>query len=226
MSVLTTTLVGLGITGAIAALAAREHRLVRAARQTLLDRCASVLDGVEIRHGRDGFPSLSGRRHGRRVHLELIPDTMVVRRLPQLWASLTLLEDLGNQPGLAVLVRPAGYEFYSLTGSLTYALDAPPLLPSEVLIRGSDSRSERLLAQTTSVLASILADPRVKEIGVTGRGLRLIWQAGEGRRGEHLLLRQAVFDDADVSASDLAKRLDELEALRSAIDTDQEKRAA
>ncbi len=160
------------------------------------------------------------------MHVELIPDTMVLRRLPQLWVSVTLLDALTDVPSLAVLVRPAGYEFYSLTNRLTYSLEAPPAFPREVLIRGSDARAEQLLRQLTPHLAASLADPRVKEVAVTSKGLRMIRQAGEGRRGEHLLLRQAVFDAAEVPASDLAKLLEELELLRGAIEARRRKRAA
>jgi len=226
MSVLTTTLIGLGIAGAVGLFAAREHRQLRSARQTLLDCCADALDRHEIRYGGDGFPRLAGGFHGRRVIAELIPDTMVIRRLPQLWLSITLLETLEEVPSLAVLVRPAGYEFYSLTSGLSCALDAPAAFPSEVLVRGSGARAERLLWQLTPHLAASLMDPHVKEIAVTSKGLRIIVQAGEGRRGEHLLLRQAVFDDAVVPARELANRLKELETLRSAIDLPQWKLAA
>jgi hypothetical protein len=151
---------------------------------------------------------------------------MVIRRLPQLWLSITLLDTLGDVPSLAVLVRPAGYEFYSLTSRLGCTLDTPAALPSEVLIRGSDARADRLLWQLTPYLAASLSDPRVKEIAVTSKGLRIIVQAGEGRRGEHLLLRQAVFDDAVVPARELANRLMELETLLGAIDVPQWKAAA
>jgi hypothetical protein len=179
-----------------------------------------------MRHGPDGFPSLVGSHGSRRVHVELIPDTMVIRRLPQLWLSITLLDALTNIPSLGVLVRPAGYEFYSLTGSLTYALDPPTAFPPEVLVRGSDERAEQLLQRLSEQLAATLADSRVKEIAMTSKGLRMISQVAEGRRGEHLVLRQAAFNDAGVPASELAGRLKELEALRSVIVTRRERLAA
>lgn len=226
MSVLTSTLVGLAFAGAVGALTMREHRLLRGTRRSLLDPCAGVLDGAEIRHGGDGFPSLAGLRRGRRVHVEMIPDTIVPRRLPQLWVSVTLLDTLAEIPSLAVLVRPAGYEFYSLTSSLTYPLDAPEALPQEVLVRGSDARAEQLLRQLAPQLAASLADPRVKEIAMTGKGMRIVSQAAEGRRGEHLLLRQAVFDGASVPARDLVRLLEQLEMLRGAIGVCHRKRAA
>jgi hypothetical protein len=160
------------------------------------------------------------------VHLELISDTMVIRRLPQLWASLTYLDTLTGVPSLAVLVRPAGYEFYSLTSSLPYGLDPPTDFPPEVLVRGSDARAAQLLKQLRLQLATILADPRVKEIAITSKGLRIVSQMAEGRRGEHLLLRQAVFDEAVVRPSELYKRLEELEALRDAVEAHKWKQAA
>jgi hypothetical protein len=179
-----------------------------------------------MRHGPDGFPSLIGSCRGRSVHVELIPDTMVIRRLPQLWLSITLLDAATDIPSLGVLVRPAGYEFYSLTGRLTYALEPPAGFPREVLVRGSGARAEQLLRRLSEQLTSNLADPRVKEIAMTSKGLRIISQAAEGRRGEHLLLRQAVFDDAGVPARELIKRLEELEQLRNIIVARQERLAA
>ncbi len=226
MPILSTILLALGSAGAIGALAVREHRSVRAARHGLLDPCVKALDGAEIRYRGDGFPKLVGWHRGRRAHVELIPDTMVPRRLPQLWVSVTVMHERVDVPSLAVLVRPAGYEFYSLTSRLTCALDPPAALPQEILIRGSDARAELLLRQLTPQLAATLAEPRVKEVAITNKGLRIVLQAREGRRGEHLLLRQAVFDDASVPTTHLTKLLEDLDLLRSAIDSPRQKRAA
>lgn len=226
MSVLTTIFVGLGLAGTVGACAVREHRLIRSSRLSLLDRCASVVAGAEIRHGGDGFPTLVGWHSGQRMVLDLIPDTMVLRRLPQLWASVTLLNTLTDVPSLAILVRPAGYEFYSLTNRLTFALETPATFPQEVLIRGADARAQVLLEQLSAQLAASLADPRIKEIAITDKGLRIVAQVGEGRRGEHLLLRQAVFDDAGVRPSELTNWLKQLDALRSTIEGREWKLAA
>ena len=225
MPILSTVLIALGV-GAIGLLAAREHRSIRGTRAALLDECASVLEGPEITLCGDGFPRLAGRDRGRSVDVQLISDTMVVRRLPQLWVFVTVLEMLRDLPSLAVLIRPAGYEFYSITSGLTHALSTPAALPQEVLIRGSDPRAEDLLERLTPSLATILANPRVKEVALTSKGVRIIRQTAEGRRGEHLLLRQPMFDDAKVAASDLAELLDQIHLLRSALDDQIQKRAA
>ena len=66
-------------------------------------------------------------------------------------------------------------------------------------------------------MAKITSEPKVSEIGVTKKGLRLVWQASEGRRGEHLILRQSVFDEAQVTRSNFARLLGYLDDLSSAI---------
>ncbi|MDP1640230.1 MAG: hypothetical protein Q8L61_04860 [Hyphomicrobium sp.] len=83
-----------------------------------------------------------------------------------------------------------------------------------MLIRG-DAEAEPLLDELRATLDGILVDPRVKEIAVTPRGLRIIRQASEGKRGDHLLLRQSVFENAAVPRRDLASVLDQLQAIRT-----------
>lgn len=195
----------------------RDHAQLRATRRSILDASASLLDGAKITHGGDDFPSLSGHRDGIRIHAALVPDTMTIRRLPQLWLSLTRFEDRPALAEFAILVRPAGTEFYSLTGQYRHRLNAPAGLPDEVLICGSRPDAQRLLDRTSSIVVKILRDPKVKELAVTSKGLRLVWQASEGRRGEHLLLRQSVFDDASIAAADFQYLLDEMDALSRAI---------
>lgn len=195
----------------------RDHGALRASRRGILDACKTQLDHARITLGGDDFPSLHGERDGHRIHATLVPDTMTIRRLPQLWLSLTYFEDRPGLAEYAVLVRPAGTEFYSLTSQFDRRLETPPGLPYEVLIRGSGPDAQALLDRTAPILARMFADPKAKEVAVTPRGLRLVWQANEGRRGEHLLLRQSVFDGEGVTATDFNYLLDQLHALSRAI---------
>lgn len=207
---------------AVTLVARRDHARLRASRRNLLDETAKILDDGKVTHGRDDFPVLEGLYSGGRVRAELLPDTMTIRRLPQLWLSLTRFEPRPGQPEFAMLVRPAGTEFYSLTSNFNYRLEPVPGLPEEIIIRGSGEAAQWLLEANGPLIAKICADPKVKEIGVTQKGLRLVWQAGEGRRGEHLLLRQSQFDDATVAPEDLRRLLEQLDALSAAIAKTQE----
>ncbi|HML30210.1 MAG TPA: hypothetical protein PKE16_15530, partial [Hyphomicrobium sp.] len=71
--------IGLAITTVVAM---REHAKVIASRRTLLDRCGSLFSEARITHGGDGFPTLEGYRNDGFVRLELVPDSMTIRRLP------------------------------------------------------------------------------------------------------------------------------------------------
>lgn len=194
-------------------IAVRDHRAAMAARRGLLDECAAVLDRSELTHGADGFPQLSGSHRGRGVKVDLVLDTLTMRRLPQLWLSTTLLDRNPGLPGLSILVRHCGTEFYSLSSRFEYRLDTPADFPAEVLIRG-DEEAEPLLAELAPVLSGILQDPRVKEIAITERGMRIVRQGAEGKRGDHLLLRQSVFEKAQIARDEFAMVLDQLHSMR------------
>ncbi len=203
--------------GLMIGLALREHGRMRRRRRGLLDACAPMLSDVALRHGGDDFPMLTGRVNGRALDVRLVSDAMTIRRLPQLWLQVTALEPLDIGSGLAALVRPNGSEFYSLTSQFEHTLAAPAAFPPEIIVRGESAQAAHLLDRLAGAMAAILADPAIKEIAVTRKGLRIVRQAGEGRRGEYLLLRQAVFDAADVPAADLARILEEIETLSCAV---------
>jgi hypothetical protein len=211
--------------GLLTWLAVRDHGARHRSRRGLLDDCARLFDRYALTHGGDGFPRLSGRSGTRNVDVRLISDTMTIRRLPQLWLQVTVLERLPQVSGLAVLVRPSGYEFYSLTAGFHHVIEAPDFFPRELIVRGKDAKSAVLFEKLAPAMAGILSDPRVKEIAVTSNGLRIVRQAAEGRRGDYLLLRQAVFDEAAVAADTLEAALGQIDALREAL-TSREKAEA
>jgi hypothetical protein len=210
----------------IIVVAVREHTKVIASRRALLDRCTTVLSNAQIIHGGDGFPGLEGYCRGRFVRLELIPDTMTIRRLPQLWLKLTRLEPRPNTAEFSVLVRPSGAEFYSLTSEHPVILSPPSGLVAEMTAKGNRAESQWALEASSPVLRRLFSDRRTKEIAVTRKGLRLICQAAEGHRGEHLLFRQCRFENASVDPAMLAHLLSDLDDLGSSLDNPKEARAA
>lgn len=205
-----------GVT-ATAAVTVRERGKARSIRRALFDRGASVFSGARITHALDGFPRLAAAWNDHNIRAELIPDTMTIRRLPQLWLSVTIEARLPVPADCAVLARPSGNDFYSLTERLPVPLSPPRSFPFEILVRGSAPSAQAIIDALEAPIASILRDPRVKEVAVTRKGLRIIRQASEGRRGAHLLLRQAVFDDADVAPDEVLRLLGILDDLRKSV---------
>lgn len=78
----------------------------------------------------------------------------------------------------------------------------------------------------TTELVDLFADPRVKEITLTPKGVRIVRQAAEGQRGEHLLLRQVVFGGVKVERAMLVTTLGDAERLIAARDALMQERAA
>lgn len=212
------TLVGIaGSAAAVAFVAARERRALLAARGGLLSECAGLFSSAQVSHSHDGFPKLRGTWKGAPAIVTLFPDTLTARRLPQLWLSLTRPPVCDGAPVLDILVRPTGAEAYAFAASGLDRFEPPHGFPGETLIRGEGARAKALLEDLGHPLSLILSDPRVKEITFTPRATRLIWQAAEGNRGNHLILRQATFEDANVGADDMLALLTGLHALTSPL---------
>lgn len=214
------------VAAVLANIALRDHRRTLAARRALLDDCRGVLDGDAWSAGGDGFPALGGRAEGRPVEVVLIPDTMVVRRLPQLWLAVTMKGKAAGTPSLSILARHTGNEFYAATAELPLRLEPPAGLPADVLVRGDRPQAQLLCDRLAPELAGLFADPRLKEVTLTPNGVRIIRQVAEGERGEHLLLRQADFGNARVARVDFQKTLSDVGALWSRRDVANEVRAA
>lgn len=185
-------LIAASITLAAALLCWRQGRRAAAWRAGLFSPCVARLDAPRLGRYRAGFATLDGVRAGAAVAVRLIPEALVHRRLPQLWLSVSLRLPLPVEATLDVLRRPAGAEFYA-PAELPLRLDTPAGWPADTLVRGTPGAAA-MLAPIASVLADILTDPRVKEVLVTPRGLRLVVQAAEGGRGAYLLLRGSRFD--------------------------------
>lgn len=178
----------------LAVVALRDQRRLAVQRRGLLDAAADILDSSRIRLSRDGFPMLDGNlSDGRRLRLELIADTLVCRRLPQLWLKLTLTEHSPqNRPSIGALSRPTGAEFYSLVHDLP-EWGPPPQSETSILMRSDGTATAAEIDRSGSIFSALFRNPAVKEAVITARGVRLIRQAAEGDRGAHLLLRQVRF---------------------------------
>ena len=86
------------------------------------------------------------------MRLEIVSDSLVPRRLPQLWLRSTLIaREEASGPSIGVLARPAGTEFYSRVLGLpdtltpTFAADFP------MLMRGGRATEEALQIDQQSV---------------------------------------------------------------------------
>lgn len=191
-----------------------DHRTALAERRGLLDEAASLFQNARISFTPDQFPMLSGRiTDGRQAKVELIADTMVTRRLPQLWLRVTVSEKaMCARPTIGALARPTGAEFYSLVHDMPVWM-TPPETNASLLMRGDGTATQEQAERASAFFRSLFADPEVKEAVITPRGTRVIRQAAQGDRGSHMLLRQARFELAAIPVDLVRQALAEAVAL-------------
>lgn len=200
----------------IAVVAARARKELRAdldIRRAMLDDAASLLVDPSVTIGTDGYPSLSGTHGGKHVSMEVVADSLVPRRLPQLWLKLTLLSPQGRpRPSIGALARPFGTEFYSRVLALPDTIQPTFKVDFPLLMRGRDV-TEAAMQRTSGLFRTLLADPLLKEVVITSRGAELVRQIAEGDRGAHILYRQMRFPITRVPCELVRNGLAELDLL-------------
>jgi hypothetical protein len=204
----------------LAVVVRRDHHEALLERGGLLEPLASFLDDATRRVAADGFPAVDGRLPDRRsVSAELLPDTLVTRRLPQLWLVVTIREHIARPgPSVGALARPTGAEFYSCIGGLEHRVTSQALLDAPTMIRADRQLDATASATICEAVGAIFRDRRVKEIMVTGQVARIVSQAAEGDRGAHLILRQSRFASSSIDCDVLVRAIADADALRRAVD--------
>ncbi|MFN4203281.1 MAG: hypothetical protein ACK4GM_09515 [Tabrizicola sp.] len=194
----------------------REAKLRAVSRAGYFDAVKTLFDGCETRLQPTGFPRMTGRRGGLAFDLQAIPDTLTFRKLPALWVLVTLPQPLPLECMLDLLARPSGNEPFTRFATLSQSLPTPPDLPREVAIRCDDATRvppPDLIARH----AVLFTDPRVKELVLSPKGLRIVILAEEADRGRYLIFREAEMGRAPLPPTRLAPLLDRLAAIREDV---------
>ncbi|MDZ4085621.1 MAG: hypothetical protein U1E69_02350 [Tabrizicola sp.] len=194
----------------------REAAARTRARANYFSAVRSLFDGGETRVQPTGFPRMTGRRAGLAFDLQAIPDTLTFRKLPALWVLVTLPEPLPLDATLDLMARPSGNEPFTRFADLPQSLPTPPELPKEIAIRSDDATRippPDLLARH----ADLFTDPKVKELVLSPKGLRIVILAEEADRGRYLIFRDAEMGREPLSPARLEPLLDRLAAIRKDV---------
>lgn len=194
-----------------------EHRKAMQERASLFDEAACHFVGNRVAVGEDFFPVLTGiLADGCEWKAEIVADSLVPRRLPQLWLKLTLFKSGAHHgPTLGVLARPTGTEFYSVVQDFPERLEPPFVSSAPMVMRGRNIH-RRDLDRMGDTFRMLLADPTLKEAAITPRGARIVRQIAEGRRGAHMVFRQMRFPVQSVPPALITTALAEAERLSAA----------
>ena len=193
-----------------------ETRTRARARAGYFSAVKPLFDGGETRLQPTGFPRMTGRRAGMAFDLQAIPDTLTFRKLPALWVLVTLPEALPLDATLDLMARPSGNEPFTRFAALPQSLPTPPDLPKEIAIR-SDDATRILPPDLIARHADLFQDPRVKELVLSPKGLRIVILAEEADRGRFLIFREAEMGRTPLSPIRLEPLLDRLAAIRKDV---------
>jgi hypothetical protein len=128
---------------------------------------------------------------------------------------LTLPEPLTIQVTLDLMARPSGNEAFSRFSTLPSVLPPVPGLPKDVAIHCDDGLLPP--ADLLQAHADLFSDPRVKELVLSPKGLRIVILAEEADRGRYLIFREAEMGMTPLSADRIAPLLDRLRVLRKDV---------
>lgn len=194
----------------------RATQMRRVSRARYFDALKSIFDGGEIRIQPTGFPRMTGQHEGLAFDLQVVPDTLTFRKLPALWVLLTLPEALPVGATADFLARPAGNETFTHFDRLSQTMAAPEGFPADLAVRSDDATQlppTDLLARQ----ASLFHDPKIKELVISPKGLRIVILAEEADRGRFLIFREAEMGRSPLDPAIIHPLIKRLAALRSEI---------
>lgn len=188
----------------------------KAARAGYFDGVIPVFGRVTRRIEPTGFPRLTAETDGAAFDLQAIPDSLTFRKLPALWVMVTLPAPMPVKATLDIMARPAGNEPFSHFANLPQSLPCPSSLPEGTGLRSDDATGVPPLELIAPHLA-VFADPKVKELVISPKGLRLVILADEAERGRFLIFRDAEVGTFPLPAERLTPLISTLLALRHTL---------
>lgn len=188
------------------------------AREVYFMDVQSLFEQVTSRTEPSGFARVSAKIGADTFDLQALPDSLSFRKLPALWVMVTLPAPQPVKATLDIMTRPGGLETFSHFHSLHHTL--PPLagLPEGTVIR-SDNANEIPPPEKIEPHLGIFADPRVKELVISPKGLRLVVLAEEAERGRYLIFRDSELGLSPLAAERVKPLIDTLLSLRDTLRT-------
>ncbi len=191
----------------------RDRRALKARRLALFEACLALFDHHRLTQDAVNFPVLTGSYGGFDVCIEPLADHVAFRKIPSLWLLVTVKHRLTVDGTFDVLARAQNVEFYSPADSLPERIATPDTWPRHTTLRSDHPAAELSMKILDPHVRTLFADPRSKELVVTRRGVRIVYQASSGDRSEYLVMRSAAFRGARVPAALLRSLLDQAVAV-------------
>jgi hypothetical protein len=186
-------------------------------RARMFNLCLPLFDQPKLAQHSGDFPSLTGNYQGAEFVLTVLPDTVGYRKIPSLWLQVTLAAALPINGTVDILARAQNTEFFSPSYDLEFALPIPTGWPQPIQFRSNTQNHGLDVTQIEHPIGNLFSDKRIKELLITKRGLRVVYQLAQAEKSRYLVFRMAEFEEITVNPDFLRPLMQELLALRDSI---------
>lgn len=208
------------ITMSVYLLFQRSQVTIKRNRAMLFNNCDGILDNTSTFYEDNGFPVIKGHYNGFDVQLNLIPDTIVMRKVPPLWLMVSIKANKKSKGSMDFIVRPQNIEFYSPGWHWDGLFKAPANWPQYSIAKYQDTKAS--VSVLDEYIPRLFSDEKVKQLLVTPDSVRITYMAKQAIRGEYLLTRSAVFDEQAIAGDDVKKIIEYAIAIRTSIEEESE----
>lgn len=186
-------------------------------RARMFDLCIPLLIEPQLTERHGNFPLLTGRYCAEKFTLEAFPDTLGYRKIPSLWMQVTAETKLPVSGTIDILARAQNIEFFSPSYALDVALPVPASWPQPMQFRANTQNHGLDIACIEIPVAKLFSDHRIKELLITERGLRVVYQLSQAEKSRYLVFRMAEFEEMTVNPDFLRELMDDMHNLRDNI---------
>jgi hypothetical protein len=148
-----------------------------------------------------------------------VEDTLGWRKLPPLWLLVKVLANKPNQGSLDLIVRPANNEFYSPSWQWDGNLTIPNNWPQHAIIKYLHKPIDISLLE--HIVPTLFSDLKMKELLIMPEFVRLTYMVKQADRGEYLIMRNAVYNDAPIAQDIVESLIKQAIAICQALESEQ-----
>lgn len=186
------------------------------ARSHVFEECLALLEQAQVSQDKANLPLLKGSYAGYQVALSIVEDTLGWRKLPPLWLLIKVVANKPSHGTLDLIVRPSNNEFYSPSWQWDGNLAIPLTWPQHAIIKYEQQPVDVVLLEP--FVPRLFADEKMKELLITPTMVRLTYMVNQAQRGEYLIMRNAVYEDAPISKNAVEILLKQAIAIRLSME--------
>ncbi|MEA2284072.1 MAG: hypothetical protein QOJ21_115 [Solirubrobacteraceae bacterium] len=176
---------------------------VAAERRALLADAVPLLDDASISQHGIGYPTLNGADRGHRVTIQLVVDSLTLRRLPRLWLVVSVFRPTGLAGPVDILRDAQVPAMVTPSDRFRHVHPTPAEWPGEVRVASPGPSPPDL--RPFDAAAAVLGEPETKGILAGPGGVRIVQELARGDRAHWRVVRRVKFDVDPLPAGRVAR---------------------